>query len=149
MKTTKLISGVVSILIVLAFTMSYAEEEKAYVPKDDEKIYGTWANPDYNGLLTKRAKWILRRDGTWASYFNNSDTHPHGYGTFAIAQKWTDSEGNIWMKHTSVCKAHGVPFYTLIRFNNSAKTMELIWDTGGYPAEMSPNHPRYHTYHRE
>jgi len=31
MKTTKLILGVLSILVVLAFTLSYAEEEKAYV----------------------------------------------------------------------------------------------------------------------
>jgi hypothetical protein len=38
MKTTKLILGVVSILIVLAFTVSFAGEEKAYVPKEDEGI---------------------------------------------------------------------------------------------------------------
>ena len=48
MKTRMLVSIVILVLTVMFIAGSCATEKKAYVATEDEEIYGTWVNPDYN-----------------------------------------------------------------------------------------------------
>ena len=73
MKTRKSILVTISILTLLVLVGAGATGKKTCVAADSEEYYGTWINPDYNGMR-KHAKLILRPDGTWAQYLNDSDT---------------------------------------------------------------------------
>lgn len=156
MKNTKLSLSVLSILIVLAFTLSYAEEEKGYVPKENEEIYGTWVNENM-----RCKKFILKPDGTWAEYNEVSDTEPAKSGsyllsgTFVIEDRWTDSEGNIWYKRkwwlgAKEIRHDSYPFgYSLVRISDSGKIGEFHWAYGDYPDEIDPEAPNYFIYYRK
>ena len=145
MKTTKLISGVVSILVLLAFTLGYAEEEKAYVPKDDEEIYGTWVNTEYD-WLSRAQKLIMYPDGRVEYFPKESDTSPTFAGTFTIIDKWTDSEESIWYK----LHFRGDWFrYELDKISNSGTTWEYVSNPAYYPVEIDPTHPNYGIHYRK
>jgi hypothetical protein len=148
MKTRKSILVAISILAIFVLIGTGATGKKTCVAGDSEKYCGTWVNPDYNGNLTKWAKYILKPDGTWMLYSNDSDTAPHRYGAFTITEEWTDSEGNIWFKETGKCQDHYV-HYSLYKLSNSGKSLEFVWSLSDYPAEMDPNHPHYHIYYRK
>jgi hypothetical protein len=139
MKTTKLLSGVVSILIFLAFTLGYAEEKKAYVPKDDEEIYGTWANTDY-GVGFRGVKLVISPDGKFTEYGTETSTRPTLSGTFNITKKWTDSNGeNIWYKATFDAEQVQTIYYHIIRISESGTVMEYEYSSIDYPTKIDPN----------
>jgi hypothetical protein len=150
MKTTKLISGVVSILIVLGFTLSYAEEEKAYVATETEEYYGTWVNPEYKpkafgGFPVKR---VYNSDGTWEIYYLEEMTTPTWRGFYTIIDKWTDSEGSVWYKVASETRGGAYKDKHLVKISNSGNTYESA-ESYDYPAEIDPTHPNYRIYYRK
>lgn len=146
MKTTKLVLGVLSVLVVLAFTLSYAEEEKAYVPKDDEELYGTWVNEDYSGGLYGAQKITIHPDGTYETFMKATDTTLESWkDTFTIIDKWTDSEGSIWYKIH--CEGASGPAYSLARISSSGSVYEEVSSHGDYPTEMDSGHYTYRIYY--
>jgi hypothetical protein len=146
MKTTKLISGVVSILVLLAFTLSYAEEEKAYIPKDDEEIYGTGVNTDYS--LAQMQKMIVKPIEI-IRFSSATDESSYQYMlTFTIIDKWTDSEGNIWYR-TENKDTFGLVYYVLYKVSSSGSILEYVWSHYEYPTEIDPNHVEYRIFHRK
>jgi len=149
MKNMKLISGVVSILIVLAFTLGYAEEEKAYVPKDDEELYGTWVNEDYSGGLSGSQKRSINPDGTCEIFMKVTDTTLESWkGRFTIIDKWTDSQGSIWYKiHYEITS--GPTDYSLARISSSGSVYEEVNSKADYPTEMDTGHYTYRIYYRK
>jgi hypothetical protein len=150
MKTTKLISGVVSILVVLAFTLGYAEEKKAYVPKDDEELYGTWVNEDYSGGLFGMRKRSIHPDRTWEVFNFATDTTSGWRGTVTITDKWTDSEGNIWYKtYLERADREGIEDYRLCKISSSGSAYEYVTSHVDYPTEMDSGHYTYRIYYRK
>jgi hypothetical protein len=146
MKTTKLILGVVSILVVLAFTLSYAEEEKAYVPKDDEEIYGTWVNADYS-VGTSGVRLVIGSDGKFAEYGTETSTRPEWSGTFNLTEKWTDSSGeSIWYKAVFSVDQTQTIYYFLIRISDSGTVIESEFRSITYPTKIDPNDLRSTNY---
>jgi len=98
------------------------------------------------------AKWVLRCDGTFDSYFKTSDTGKEGVGHYIIVEKWADSEGKIWdkMHEWAGILVEGKPlFYSLNKFNNSGNVWEYISLSGEFPAELDENNFHYHIYHRQ
>ena len=83
-----------SILILLLSVVGYAQEK--YVPKDNEELYGTWANEKMQFQKPMNFK------GGFKDYVRIEDATPMGVGIENITKKWTDSEGNIW------CQTFGV-----------------------------------------
>ena len=138
------------ILTVVAFSGNAAAEEKAYVPKDNEELYGTWVNPDYN-TETFAAKTLLNPDGTILYYWKEESTVVATRGNFSITDKWSDSEGNVWYKTTYTWKMGGYSEsgYELARISNSGKTYESVYSHPECPKELSPKHPSYMIYHRQ
>ena len=95
MKTRTSISILILVLAVLIGIGSCATKKKAYVTKEDEKIYGTWANPDYNYAAYATPKFVFHPDGKSEGYPLDTETNANWYGEFIINNKWIDSEGNI------------------------------------------------------
>jgi hypothetical protein len=137
-----------SILTLFILVGAGATVKKTCVAADSEEYYGTWINPDYNGTR-KLGKLILRPDGTWASYLNDSDTDPSFYGSYTVTERWTDSEGNIWIKMETLVALHTLTFYELSKLSNSGKTLELVSESSDYPTEMDANHPKYRIRYRK
>ena len=137
-------------LVLVAFSGNALAEEKAYVPKQDEELYGTWVNPDYN-TETSPAKTLLNPDGTSLSYWKEESTLVATRGNFSITDKWSDSAGNVWYKITYTWKMGGYSEtgYELARISNSGKTYEYVSSRAEYPKELSPKHPSYSIYHRQ
>ena len=79
-----------SILILLLSVVGYAQEK--YVPKDNEELFGTWTNEKMQFQKTVNFK------GGFKDYVRINDATPVGVGIENIAKKWTDSEGNIWIR---------------------------------------------------
>ena len=148
MKTTKVISGFLSILVVLALTMTYAEEEKAYVPKDNEEIYGTWINEDYPGGLFGAQKMTIHPDRTYEVFAKTTDTTSRWGGTMTIIDKWTDSEGSIWYK-THRKSISGRFWYGLDKISSSGSIYEYVQSHVDHPTEMDTGHYRYRIYYRK
>ena len=148
MKTRKSILVTISILTLFVLVGAGATGKKTCVAADSEEYYGTWINADYNGT-TKLAKLILRPDGTRATYVNDSDTYPSYSGSYTVTERWTDSEGNIWIKVEALGENIHVTSYELYKLSNSGKTLEWVWDLSDYPTEMDANHRKYHIYYRK
>ena len=146
MKRTKVILSVVSILVVLTLTVSYAEQKKGYVPKDDEEIYGTWVNTDYS--LGRMQKMIVKPSEI-IRFSSATDESSYQYMlTFTIIDKWTDSEGNIWYR-TENKDTLGIVYSVLDKISSSGSILEYVWSHYEYPTEIDPNHVEYRIYHRK
>ena len=158
MKTRALVSILILALAVVIIAGSCATEKKAYVAKENEELYGTWINEDYNnttGIIRHYAKEIRNPDGTFALYLNEFDTKPYMIGKSIITDSWTDSEGNIWFKEEYYIGAYfegkKVSEYRLTKISNSGRTLEGVDNAAiaGYPTEIDPTNSWYHILYRQ
>jgi hypothetical protein len=134
------------IVTVVAFSGNAVAEEKAYVPKQDEELYGTWVNPDYPGGK-KDQKIVLHPDGRYERFSKQWFKDPDSRESYMMTDKWTDSEGNIWYK-VQRSRPH-YELYQLHRISNSGKTMEYVRDRTDYPTEIDPEEHFYLIYYRQ
>jgi hypothetical protein len=109
-------------------------EALAYVPKENEELYGTWVNEEYNSS-TAHARWDYNSDGTWASY-SWVPAEPTWKGKYSITGKWTDKSGDVWYKITWVNEGWGTSGYGLIRIGDSGSTMESAYHMNEYPTKI-------------
>ena len=150
MKNKTLISITILVLAVLIISECYATEKKA-TKKDYRFFSGTWINEEYNSR-TFKAKYIIRRDGTFDVYNRTSDTGIYEYGHYIIVEKWIDSEGNIWFKQHvwAGTMVEGHPgSYELDKSSNDGKVWEWIALKGDFPPDIDKNHPQCHIYYRQ
>ena len=150
MKSRTLVSILIFILAVLIIRDGYATDKKV-TKRDYRFVEGTWTNEEYNSH-PHMGKYVLRRDGTFDSYFTTSDTEKEGANHYIIVEKWTDSEGNIWYKRHvwGGAKVEGHPGgYALDKFSNSGNVWEYIESGADFPTEIDKNHPYYHRYNRQ
>ncbi len=101
-------------------------------------IYGTWVNSEYNET-GKDAKWIINPDGTYKAYRSEKDTDPAWTGNYTVTDSWHDRKGNLWIKRTfdTVFLEDWIG-YELSKYSNSGKVWEAVWQSSGYPTEISP-----------
>ena len=133
MKTRTLISILILVFAVLIVIGNCATGKKVYVAKEDEELYGTWANPDYNYAAYATPKFVYHPDGKSEGYILDTETHAHWYGEFIVTNKWIDSEGNIW--YTIIFKWYVQYEYGLLKITNSGKTLEFAYGNE-YPKEI-------------
>jgi len=131
----------------LVFTVIVFAEEKAYVPKDNEEIYGTWVNEKYDSTKW-HARWDIKSDGTWASYQNSNNTKPAWRGTYSIVQKWAD-KGKVWYKITFKNQTYNLNCYALTCLSDSGSTMESAHSLKTHRAKIDRelNFPDYAGIH--
>jgi hypothetical protein len=133
------------IVAIVVFLGNAVAEEKAYVPKDNEELYGTWVNPDCKGF--PHQKLVIHPDGKIGLFSQQWINEPTFTQSYKIKDKWTDSEGNICYK---VQASHpNFESYQLHRISNSGKTMEFMRLRTDYATEIDPDKLGYRVYHRQ
>lgn len=139
------------ILLVMTLLGEYCYGQN-YVPKADELLYGTWINES----ATTHQK-VVAFPGGYKTYDKISDAKPFEGGKEQIAEKWTDSEGNVWYKTcltttfgivpSGVHKGYdysGWKFQVLLKFSKSGTVRELMavhvpeFDPNLYPTKIDP-----------
>ncbi len=142
MKTKTVIVVLILIMAVLIIAGSCATEKKAYVAKDNEELYGTWVNKDYN-IGTYKAKRIFNADSTHQCYAVDDSNNVIAKGDLVISDKWSDSEGNIWYKFIFPEWTHGSitgnTLYYLAKISDSGKILETVASGIDYPTELGPD----------
>ena len=139
----KSLSALAFILTVVAFSGNAVAEEKAYVPKQNEELFGTWVNPDYKGL--PHQKVVVHPDGRFERFTQQWFKEPTTKFSYKITDKWTDSEGNIRYKVRLSSPIYA--YYNLCRISSSGKTMEYVLDRTDYPTEIDADTHTYRVYH--
>jgi hypothetical protein len=143
MKTRTLVSIVILVLTVLIIIGSCATSKKAYVAKEDEELYGTWVNPEYDNTSAGEPGRMIIKNGTYEIYGLSNITRWLIQGEYTITDKWTDSDGNVWYKYmvTKLWYQTGVtrtdPLYGLAKISNSGRTLERVYSGIDYPRELS------------
>jgi len=147
MKTRTLASIMILVLAVLIIAGSCATGKKAYVAQEDEELYGTWVNKEYNDWHY-HAKHVINADGTIFLYPTDNSPRLIEEDKYIITDKWHDSEGNIWYKaiityqvQKSIEKT--TPTYVLAKISNSGNILETVKSGVDYPTELSPDALQY------
>ena len=134
------------ILTVVAFSGNAVAEEKAYVPKQNEELFGTWVNLDYPPG-ERHQKIVVHPDGRYERFSQQWLKEPTSKFSYKITDKWTDSEGDIWYK--AQVSNPNFESYQLHRISNSGKTMEFVRDGTNYPTEIDQDKYPYRVYNRQ
>jgi hypothetical protein len=135
------------VLSVLIIAGSCATGKKAYVAKEDEELFGTWINTDYDEVQIA-AKIIFDPNGVVRAYPTVSITKEWMIGKFTISDKWIDAEGNIWYKWLRT-EAKGMSMsdtsehYYLGKISDSGRVLELNYSGYDYPTEVNPDSLKY------
>jgi hypothetical protein len=140
MKTRSLVSILILVLALLIVVGSCATGKKAYVAKEDEELFGTWINPDYDASWI-HAKIVVKPDGTWSEYKMSYDDKPLLKGEYTINDKWTDSDGYNFYK--IILTAHYMPYYILSKIDKTGNVYEDLWSTVEMPSEFDPDNKLY------
>ena len=144
MKISRLVISFVSFLAVIIMIESCVMGKKA-VRAPTELFYGTWVNPDYDGLEPP-AKKIIRPDGTYTDYNRTDITRGDGPYKYTIAESWMDSDGKKYYKVDA-----GTVFfkYRLYRLDETDSVLEWVWSNSEIPSEIDPNHHNYRILYRQ
>jgi hypothetical protein len=145
MKVKALLCGVVFFIIFLVGVGSFANDKEKYgfyVPKRNEEIYGTWINPKYRGEdPSNEQKFVTYDWGYSEGFLKVADKNPIERWTFIIADKWTDTDGNIWYKvfNQEAGPLSGSTWFTLNKLSENGTVIEFVWDYRKFPTEIDMN----------
>jgi hypothetical protein len=140
MQIRRVITVAILTVCFVAVLLGCAMTKKAYVPGEDEELYGTWYNEENDEVIT------YRPDGHFEDFFGKSN-FPRWYGTFTITVKWVDGEGNVWYR-TIVENQVGVTRYVLNRIGDFGTILENAFFSNNYPDELDSNLMSYRTFVR-
>ena len=144
----KLLTALILGVALMVFFGNALAGEKAYVPKDNEELYGTWVNMDYK-TADPSQKLTYKSDGTIYSSIYAESRMLLWKTKFQITAKWKDSEGNIWYKGHWVVVDTGEEGYSLYKISNSGKTCEYIFAHNECPTKVDTEHRNYRIYYRK
>jgi len=122
-----------------------ATGKKTYVATEDEELYGTWVNPDYDDTTGGQPGRTVIENGTYEVFALTNITRWLIRGEYTITDKWTDSEGNTWYNYkvtklwyqTNVTRTD--PLYGLAKISDSGRTLERAYSGIDYPQEINPD----------
>ncbi len=100
-----------------------------YVVQTDEVVYGTWTNKSM-----PRQK-VVAWPGGAKLYTKITDTIPFEEAKELIAEKWTDSEGNVWYKTFSIFTSgpnKGIKNMSLLKIGKSGTVREVFYRNVGF-----------------
>ena len=134
------------------YHLFFRRTSQQYVPKENEEIYGTWTNADYEKASRDvDAKFIIVPDGQ-EIYATVSSSVKRGILQYTIIDKWTDSEGNVWYKRHISRNYLEPPWGELDRISNNGTTLEFVFSTqvpAKCPTKIDPKDWSYLIYYRQ
>ena len=149
MKTRTYVSFLILVLAVLIIVESCATSKKAYIPQDNEELYGTWVNPEYNEPLNRAAKVIMYSDGTMKGYFTESDEIRLWVSLYKLTSKWSDDEGNIWYRLIYWYEGLQERFYMIVKLSDSGNMWESVYSSEDYPKKVDKSNLNYRIRYRQ
>ena len=158
MKTRLLVSILILVVVLMFLVGSCATGKKAYVVQEDEELFGTWINPDYEEKMVQSAKLIFEPDGVLRGFATANTTKEPSTSKYTITDKWIDDKGNIWYKFLITEMKFGVishpdseKYYYLCKISDSGRILEFSRSGYDYPPEVNPDNLRYPTrvYYRQ
>jgi hypothetical protein len=136
---------ILSLILVFVAVDSMAAEWW-YFAGDNEELYGTWINMDYDSNIPSQ-KVVFNSDGTGGGS-SSVDFDLSWKIRYLLTGKWTDSEGNIMYKSHWVGTGRSQGF-SLLKISNSGTTLEYTYLKNEYPEEIDPKHTHYRKYTRK
>lgn len=119
MQAKALASILILIVLSLIFTGSIASGQDSYMVKEDEELFGTWINTEYDETLLM-SKVVIEPDGSWDEYKMSFGDEKYFKCEYTVREKWTDSDGNTLYK--IIIKSIGsdyVPYYVISKIDNA------------------------------
>ena len=147
MKTRTLLITTVLLSVVTVIITGGAKRE-IHVDEVIKALSHTWVNTDYYPEMMPQ-KLVVSLDGL-IKYYREADTPldtPALSSKYTINEAWTDREGNIWFKATSV-SMEGTS-YSLDRISNSGTVWESVYSYGELPDDIDVNSPKYRIFYRQ
>ena len=152
MKTQLLVLGVAVTLLALIPVGGWSQQ---VVLKANDIYYGKWINEGAN--VAQRTQKQVNFPGGYKNFLTISDIKPFEESTVQIAEKWIDSEGNVWYKIRATVTIgvdplppykgydySGWKFQNLQRISKSGTVLETMWvhvpefDPNLYPTKIDP-----------
>ena len=112
--------------------------QKAYVAKENEELYGTWVNENYNSS-PRSAIYEFKADGTWIMYRKTTDEISYEDGSYTITDKWTESNRDVCYKIIWKNDYLARSGYELRCISNSGYSMEAANSSSDYPTQIDPS----------
>lgn len=113
----------------------------------EQKVFGTWMNPEYNGK-GRSAKLVFsdNADGSinYLAYDNTDGSGEVYKGALTYDEQWVDSEGRLYGRST-VKLDMGMSWNTLDRISADGSTLEVQSGV----KEINPKGSRYSIYYRQ
>jgi hypothetical protein len=143
--TTKTLLNIMFLMIIFStYIVGCATGKNAYVATENEELYGTWVNPEYDDTAGGQPGRMVIKNGTYEIFALTNITRWLIRGEYTITNKWTDSEGNVWYNYkvTKLWYQTGVtrtdPLYGLAKISDSGRTLERAYSGINYPQELNP-----------
>jgi hypothetical protein len=143
-----------SVVVLAVAVLIIGCATKPYLSTDDEPLYGTWVNEEYEGYI-EGSMFIYYPDGKGLSYGRKTDPEPRWEWRLTIEDKWTDQEGNINYKVFAKLgdrpyqESLADPMRISIKVNPSGDVMEFVAYEGTKYIEVRPSDPRYMILYRQ
>jgi len=90
------------LVLIIAVSVIFggcATGRKAYIEQEDEELYGTWVNPEYNDTAAGQPGKMVIKNGTYEIFGLTNISRWLIRGEYSITDKWKDSEGNVWYNY--------------------------------------------------
>jgi hypothetical protein len=136
------IAVVVSILLGIASTSDAQKKfpHGFYLPNSNDELYGIWINAENEGKNSfTYQKHQVTNWGYFENYLKVADEQPSTRGTFIIADKWSDNQGNIWYKRFVQISWYPKGEFHLVKLSKNATVIEWISNTVDWPTKEEMN----------
>ena len=135
-----------SLIMVALAANAYAAED-FYYAKENEILYGTWVNMEYQDKPLRFPLIVIKDGGT--ELFTSANSNKPRYKTKSlITGRWDDADGNTMYKCRWVGD-WGEVGSTLYRVSNSGNTLEYVSGYDNYPKVIDTNLGIYRKYNRK
>jgi len=149
MKNSQTLTCILALFGVLTSMCSCVSNR--YRPTNNEEMYGTWINEEYNSCVFP-GKLVVNPDRTWEMFVSISDSDPFSTGKFLITDKWTDEEGNVWYKNEVYVFSYleveypgdTVSAYEIWKIDKYGTMKENWMGNTDYPTNLAPLRARIH-----
>jgi hypothetical protein len=137
-------SMIKKLLLLALFTTLLIFATNLYAESDE--ICCSWVNTNYTSGDPPQ-KLNFHFDGTFACYNTQKTSEALKWGTYYVAEKWQDSEGNTWYK-IKMSDPRSPPKYMLARISGEGKVLEFMCKPDKYPTDISSKDRSYCKYER-
>jgi hypothetical protein len=146
MKRRKLVFLGILMLFVAPIVLAEGQQKEISVDEAMKYFCTTWINPTYYDNDFYTGIKIMKKDGTFEWYNNETSKSPTNRGTYKIEKSWIDKDGNAWL---NVILDEGLwKKYLLAKISDDGNTLECAFEFKAYPT-VDPETWPYFIMHKK